>query len=296
MYGKSRYRPLLAGLLAVAVTPAALSQNPDDTVARQDEEKLALMEKHVGTIESSMKSLKKLTTSSRPDPAAITKAATEKEDAIVALNEILTDHFMKESVQPPESGDSSEDSEYLRQVMIVNIMHIYVAKARIDNDPRICARMRTLIEKLRESRLAGVEGADGASDDDVESKAGEAMLDEMELHVLKAVNAFRKKKGLPPVRLDERLSAAAKDHSGDMQRLNFFSHRSPVPGKTRFGDRAKKFGTSASAENIAQDCKDADQAMKLWVNSQHHRDNILGSYERIGIGRKEGYYTQKFGK
>jgi uncharacterized protein YkwD len=38
-------------------------------------------------------------------------------------------------------------------------------------------------------------------------------------------------------------------------------------------------------------------AMRLWVNSQHHRANLTGNHTRIGVGiDKHGYYTQVFGK
>ena len=81
-----------------------------------------------------------------------------------------------------------------------------------------------------------------------------------------------------------------------MNRLNFFSHDSPVAGKTRFTDRAVKAGTTASAENIAKGADSGKSALELWLNSQYHRANIEGDYLRIGIGQSDGYYTQMFGK
>ena len=53
------------------------------------------------------------------------------------------------------------------------------------------------------------------------------------------LNVGRDLLGLRPMKLEEKLSAAAEGHSADMVRLGFFAHESPVPNKRTPWDRAK---------------------------------------------------------
>lgn len=123
-----------------------------------------------------------------------------------------------------------------------------------------------------------------------------AKLDKAEIYVIEAVNKLRKENGVKPLEIDLKLCRAARDHSSDMRTLNFFSHDSPIEGKAEFTDRAKRFDTTASAENIGKGSA-ADKVMKLWIQSEQHKENMLdGKYTRIGVGRSGKYYTQMFGR
>ncbi len=101
--------------------------------------------------------------------------------------------------------------------------------------------------------------------------------------------------GLPLLRLDEKLSAAARDHSTDMVSLGFFAHESPVAGKRSPGDRAANFGTSGGAENIANGQGAGAGAIRAWWYSPGHHRNMLGDHGRTGLGRHEQTWTQMFG-
>jgi uncharacterized protein YkwD len=80
-----------------------------------------------------------------------------------------------------------------------------------------------------------------------------------------------------------------------MQKLGFFSHESPVPGKKTPWDRAKRFGTTASAENIAAGYQDGRAVNLGWFHSPGHHRNMLGNHRRVGVGRAGGYFTEMFG-
>jgi uncharacterized protein YkwD len=80
-----------------------------------------------------------------------------------------------------------------------------------------------------------------------------------------------------------------------MQRLGFFAHESPVEGKRTPGDRAAKAGTSGGAENIARGQRTAKSANQAWWYSPGHHKNMLGGHARIGLGRKDDFWTQMFG-
>ncbi len=64
------------------------------------------------------------------------------------------------------------------------------------------------------------------------------------------VNAVRIVCGLRPLLYDEKLCAAAIEHSTDMETHNYFSHEAPETEKKTPWDRAKLAGTTASGENI----------------------------------------------
>jgi len=120
-------------------------------------------------------------------------------------------------------------------------------------------------------------------------------IDEQEARAVTALNLTRTLLGLAPLELDLRLCAAARDHANDMKTLNFFSHESPVPGKTAPWDRAKLFGTTASAENIAAGYPDGNAVNEGWFHSPGHHKNMLGNHKRVGVGRVGMHYTQLFG-
>ena len=109
------------------------------------------------------------------------------------------------------------------------------------------------------------------------------------------VNRRRAQKKLAPLEVDYKLCAVARDHSLDLKQMHFFSHASKLPGKKTFADRARRFGTTAAAENIAS-CASASEAMAMWMLSPPHKRNIMGaSLRRIGIGQVGRKFTIMFG-
>ena len=123
-----------------------------------------------------------------------------------------------------------------------------------------------------------------------------ANLDSEELRCVLDLNVTRILLGLAPLRLDPALAAAARGHSADMQQHDFFGHESPLPGKKMPWDRAKIFGATANAENIAVGTIDGAviNAM-LWHSPSHHK-NLVGDYARVGAGRHGKHWTELFGR
>lgn len=121
-------------------------------------------------------------------------------------------------------------------------------------------------------------------------------LDPEEARCVLDLNLTRNLLGLSPLQIDLALTTAARGHSADMERLNFFSHDSPVPGKTTPWDRARLAGTSASGENIAMGTIDGAVANEMWWHSPGHHRNMLGNHARVGVGRNGKYWTELFGK
>jgi uncharacterized protein YkwD len=122
-----------------------------------------------------------------------------------------------------------------------------------------------------------------------------------EAAVVTLVNQERAKAGCQPLRMDDRLTAAARGHSADMAARGYFDHTTPEG--VSFADRITKAGYRwmAAAENIAKGQRDPASVMNSWMNSPGHRTNILNcGYKDIGVGLaydsgKTPLWTQDFG-
>ncbi|MFC7336695.1 CAP domain-containing protein [Haloferula chungangensis] len=113
------------------------------------------------------------------------------------------------------------------------------------------------------------------------------------------LNAERNLLGLRPLVLEEKLSAAAEGHSGDMVRVGFFAHESPVPGKKSPRDRAKLAGFtgSLSGENIYMGSASAQAAYDAWFASDGHRFIMMASGPKLlGVGIAGNHWTMMTGK
>ena len=106
------------------------------------------------------------------------------------------------------------------------------------------------------------------------------------------LNRERAHAGLHKLKLNTELSRAARRHAHDMAQRNYFSH--DTLGGGSFVDRIRAEGYLKGAhswvvgENLAWGSRGYSRPrmiMKLWMNSQGHRANILnGSFREIGIG------------
>jgi uncharacterized protein YkwD len=123
-----------------------------------------------------------------------------------------------------------------------------------------------------------------------------SQLQPEEARAVLALNLTRNLLGLSAVLIDLKLCETARDHSADMQKLKFFAHESPVEGKKTPWDRAKRFGTTASGENIAMGYHDGKAVNMGWFHSPGHHKNMLGKgHKRVGMGQAGAYFTELFG-
>ena len=120
-----------------------------------------------------------------------------------------------------------------------------------------------------------------------------ADLASLELMMVKAINEERQKRGLPPYRVDQQLTMAARAHAQDMVARGYFDHVTPE-GKT-LRDRLRERGLEPywAGENWLRAVRPADEvvqyAMEWFMADPPHRDNILHShYDRVGVGVTEG--------
>ncbi|WP_223809142.1 CAP domain-containing protein [Nocardiopsis listeri] len=138
----------------------------------------------------------------------------------------------------------------------------------------------------------GDDGGDGgAGGDGTTSNAGGPLATE----VVNLVNSERSANGCEPVHVDDRLTAAAQEHSDDMAARDYMAHENP--DGVGPGERASRHGyDSWGAENVAKGQQSAEQVMDAWMNSEGHRRNILNcDLQAIGVGEADRAWTQKFG-
>ncbi len=122
-------------------------------------------------------------------------------------------------------------------------------------------------------------------------------------------NVRRSTNNRPLFKYSPYLKRAAQMHAEDMSRLNFFSHNSPIQGRTTAGDRLRLVGHNANSwgENIIRTfgkqyksgtqvpsfdgipphtyISFAKSALDSWMNSPGHRANILRqNFNYLGAG------------
>jgi uncharacterized protein YkwD len=121
----------------------------------------------------------------------------------------------------------------------------------------------------------------------VSALAQQTRLD-AERQLFNAVNQERKAHGLPPLKLDEALSTAARRHAQRMAEQGTLSHQ--FPGEPSLPSRAKAAGAHFSwlSENVDEG-PNATAIHQSFMKSPQHRANILdGDMDSAGIGVAEG--------
>jgi uncharacterized protein YkwD len=107
------------------------------------------------------------------------------------------------------------------------------------------------------------------------------------------INAYRKEKGLKPLKLNTALTEAAKNHSRDLAKWDRISHYGS-DGSNPW-DRVKRAGYSAklTAENVGTGQATIDEVMRGWQASPGHNKNLLlGDAEHMGIALVQDSKTE----
>jgi uncharacterized protein YkwD len=122
--------------------------------------------------------------------------------------------------------------------------------------------------------------------------------DSLEVSAHNQINQYRASKGLPALAWNEALAAQARQHSVSM------ANGQTAFGHDGFNGRIKGSGVTAqgAAENVAYNQGYSDPvgaAVKGWLESPGHLQNIEGNYDTAGLGvarnaQGEIYFTQVF--
>jgi uncharacterized protein YkwD len=120
----------------------------------------------------------------------------------------------------------------------------------------------------------------------------------LEQSVHNQINQYRQARNLSPLAFDQSIAEQARVHSAAMANSGRISHNG-------FDDRAAAIGQSITyssvAENVASNkgYENPDNtAVKGWIKSPGHQQNMVGDFDLTGIGVVEQggtyYFTQIF--
>ena len=155
--------------------------------------------------------------------------------------------------------------------------------------------------RARGDRRDGV-GA-GASCPDQTLAPAPATLAGLAAAQLCLLNGERADAGLPPLKLNAKLSAAARAHAADLVTGQYFSHTgrdgSTIRTRLDAAGYLPRTGGWAIGENLAWGTgalATPGSIMRAWMNSPGHKENILNpEYREIGIGIVTGNPTSRNG-
>lgn len=161
--------------------------------------------------------------------------------------------------------------------------------------------MRTIVKPLLFSCMffitTNVFAQTGAASPATQNNSANSLV-ELQAAVLKYINAYRVSIGLKELQMIDEANLEALNHSVDMAKGTVaFGHDG---FEERVNNISKKIGICmASAENVAMGMVDAEQVVKMWLNSAGHKKNIEGNYTLTGIGIARAangylYFTQIF--
>lgn len=126
-----------------------------------------------------------------------------------------------------------------------------------------------------------------------------------EQQVIELVNQERADRSLPPLKLSDELSNAARYHAKDMAEDDYFKHDtydrvdSALVERCIWYERIRSYyGDFMSlGENIARGFPTPESVVQAWMASEGHRDNILNeNYREIGVGWFDDHWVQDFGE
>jgi len=112
-------------------------------------------------------------------------------------------------------------------------------------------------------------------------------LSDSEASLLRTMNSVRAARGRAPLRVDVRLVHAARGHSADMMRRQYFAHGSIASRTAAAGARGPLFG-----EDLAWGTGvTAQRVVNQWLASPSHRAVLLRpGFRRVGISIRFGTF------
>ncbi len=123
-----------------------------------------------------------------------------------------------------------------------------------------------------------------------------------EAEVVFLLNQVRADAGLPPLKLSDELTLAARYHAHDMAEDQYFAHDThdwidgELAVRCAWHERIRNYfpGPSRLGENIARGYRTPEAVTDAWYDSEGHRSNMLGDYREIGVSFYNFYWVQNF--
>ncbi|HEU5115390.1 MAG TPA: CAP domain-containing protein [Isosphaeraceae bacterium] len=116
-----------------------------------------------------------------------------------------------------------------------------------------------------------------------------------------AHNRIRTEKKLSPLKPDPDLMKAAQVHARDMADHEKMTHEGSDGSTPAQRVEHQGYHYLSTGENVAAGQESVEEVMDGWMNSEHHRRNILGDYSEMGAARAQDsdgrfYWVVDFGR
>ena len=109
--------------------------------------------------------------------------------------------------------------------------------------------------------------------------------------MIELTNESREASGLLPLKVNDKLTAAAEAKADDMFRFQYFDHNSPSGVTPWYWIKSAGYDYLYAGENLAIDFITAEGTHMALMRSITHRDNILKpNYTEVGIAVKKGIF------
>ncbi len=147
------------------------------------------------------------------------------------------------------------------------------------------------VHPARDQNPAHGGSAQGLKPDDTRGLAAVQLAGDLNLELLRQLNAVRLRAGLPPLRRSRDLTEAAVAHSRSMAKYGYFSHTSY--NGSLFWQRVERYYAAPAAfrvyrvgENLMSGpaSVSAAKVIQSWMQSPPHRENLLSPWAEVGFG------------
>jgi uncharacterized protein YkwD len=109
-------------------------------------------------------------------------------------------------------------------------------------------------------------------------------LEELRAKLVDAHNRIRTEAKLKKLTFNRKLTAAAQAHAEDMAARRKMTHTGADGSSSSERVKARGYRYFRTGENVAVGNMSLDRLMKGWMDSPHHKRNILGGFSDIGVG------------
>mgnify|MGYP003574856233 CR=1 FL=1 len=143
------------------------------------------------------------------------------------------------------------------------------------------------------------DSAEGIDDSSQSKLVTDYTYNESELEVLDLINKHRVSIGLNALQRVNHISYKSEEHDFYMIANKVVNHNDFV---ARSENITSVLGAKKVGENVAYNYQTSEAAVKAWLESPSHKENIEGDYTHVGVAIKidaetgKKYYTNIFAK
>ncbi|MBF4488193.1 CAP domain-containing protein [Flavobacterium sp. CSZ] len=162
----------------------------------------------------------------------------------------------------------------------------------------MCAMMFVVISIAMNSCSAdGAEGTDNSTT--TETLVTNYTYNDSEIETMKLINDYRVSIGLNALEKINHISFKCEEHNNYMIANNVVDHNDFT---SRSNNIISVLGAKKVGENVAYNYRTSEAAVRAWLDSPGHKENIVGDFTHFGLsvttdaktGKK--YYTNIFAK